>query len=216
MGALHQITKALCVGDSLTEGLFRYWEMAPYTDTLAECLGPNWQVENAGVSGETTKEIRQRLLDHKILRPGTCDAVLILGGTNDLSELSGKQIADNLRSLHQLACEHNANCQVFMLSIPQMRVGSELFQEEKRMEINESLKQLCEESPNSHYIDWAQEIPNPPGSQNSDDPNGELWSDNIHLSRLGYQKMGTVIYDRIKDYLPTARKRTFFSFCPLL
>ena len=62
-------------------------------------------IENKGVSGETTDEMNARLPE-VLDEGGPFDIVIILGGTNDLGmrlDEDGEPLFSRLRSLHELA-----------------------------------------------------------------------------------------------------------------
>ena len=179
----------LAFGDSLTEGLCnKYsWEMKPYTNRLQTLLGEEFEVHNAGVSGEETSSMLTRL--PKLLKNNQYKFVFILGGTNDMSTLKAETISQNLIKLHRYAL--TAGCISFALSIPEMKFGSSLFKNEKRITINRALEDFAEQNENCFFVPWADAIPNNYARGDSH----PMWSDNIHLSQEGYEKMGTVIFD---------------------
>jgi len=183
----------LCFGDSLTEGLYSKWGRAmwPYTNEFSKLLGEKFAVYNGGVSGATTKQMLSQLEDW-LNSKTNFKYVLILGGTNDLSTKPADKIAETLIQLITAALHHGAT--TFTLSVPEMRFGGSLFEEEKRTAINASLKEFADKTENCYYVDWAPRIPN-----NYHEYEHPMWSDNIHLSKEGYNEMGKVIYELCKD-----------------
>eukprot|EP00281_Chroomonas_sp_CCMP1168_P013137 CAMPEP_0206280638 /NCGR_PEP_ID=MMETSP0047_2-20121206/38688_1 /ASSEMBLY_ACC=CAM_ASM_000192 /TAXON_ID=195065 /ORGANISM="Chroomonas mesostigmatica_cf, Strain CCMP1168" /LENGTH=434 /DNA_ID=CAMNT_0053710719 /DNA_START=14 /DNA_END=1318 /DNA_ORIENTATION=- len=116
--------RVLCYGDSLTAGLAGNFvtKYAPYAVRLSELL--SCQVDHIGLSGWTTEQMARIVnqpsavdvkdrkwsdagLAHALKKaldegnPYTC--VIIMGGTNDLSERSAGDIVTNLMLLHHHA-----------------------------------------------------------------------------------------------------------------
>lgn len=105
----------LALGDSLTYGTGADAQAA-YPAVLATLTG--WQVENAGVPGETSAQICARLPEHlEAQRPAL---VLVLAGGNDfLRRLPEQGIRDALR-----ACASHARAQGVPLALmPVPRLG---------------------------------------------------------------------------------------------
>lgn len=182
----------LCFGDSLTEGLCDKvnWKMQPYTTKFQELVGDRFVVENYGVSGAETVTMIDTIDFH--LQNKNYSFIFILGGTNDLATLTMEKITSNLLQIHKKAL--NAGATTFALSIPEMKYGGTLFEEEKRNAVNENLKNFAQETPNCYFLSWDTEIRN-------NNANYKFWSDNIHLSEDGYSKMGQVIFDLCKSII---------------
>mmetsp|Transcript_112110 Transcript_112110/g.327963 ORF Transcript_112110/g.327963 Transcript_112110/m.327963 type:complete len:249 (-) Transcript_112110:82-828(-) len=199
----------LCFGDSLTEGFCQGGRVfRPYSGRLAQrlrqlCAASAPAVVNAGESGETTRQMLERLpafvagaprpagMGSEDSRPiqGPRDVVLILGGTNDLPSLSAERIVDNLLELHRMV--HRAGAVSGVLTVPDVRVGMELERQpfkEKQQFVNEKLRAFAEQSGGcSFLVDVAAALP-------QDSAHAELWEpDGVHMSERGYHALGELL-----------------------
>ena len=181
----------LCFGASLTEGFVGPGlrnRFEPYTNRLGELLGNSYEVLNYGLSGENSASMVIRLpllLDCAV----NFECVFILGGTNDLNIETDCSIANNLKKLHDLCALHGVRS--FALSIPEVVGPNGLFQNVKRINVNKALEDYASVQTNMTFIDWASNLPNTwqvGGDQNDN------WSDNLHLTGQGYNKMAEIIF----------------------
>ena len=112
--ALPAGTTVLALGDSLTQGVGASGASQAWPALLAQAS--NWNVINAGISGDTSAQALQRLpalLDEH--RPAL---VLIgIGGNDFLRQMSAAAARDNIRRMVQLATDGGA--QVLLIGIPQ-------------------------------------------------------------------------------------------------
>lgn len=194
----------LCFGASLTEGLVSFnSKLSPYSDQLEWRLhdafgaaGMLPKIINAGVSGESTREMVPRL--QRLLMAPRCedeclfvespDVVLILGGTNDLSRLHPKHIIELLLSLHRTA--HSAGAITGVLTIPECLNSfsqKETFKD-VREEVNKALCEFAHENADrTLFVDVAAAFP-------QDEEHAHLWSkDGTHFSAKGYKALGDLL-----------------------
>jgi len=128
MGSSESVCHILALGDSLTEGYYaRGFQVHPYTIKLQQLLEKNhkkrkFQIHNHGVSGETSRLIRNRL-DEILSGEISFSFAILLAGTNDLGDGDIDSIFGNLKSMHQVLI--GKNIQTIMLTIPQMKAEKE-------------------------------------------------------------------------------------------
>mmetsp|Transcript_27283 Transcript_27283/g.71916 ORF Transcript_27283/g.71916 Transcript_27283/m.71916 type:complete len:374 (-) Transcript_27283:229-1350(-) len=180
----------LCLGDSLTAGYINGNGAVPYSTRLKQRLkqlGARPTIVNAGVPGETTSQITQRLV--KLLRQGgSFDLIPILAGTNDILTLaSPDKIFEDIEHLHQLAWE--ANAKTIVMTLPHLCLPANprcATFEENRRELNKRLLHFAKSNPHrAIFIDVATKIPR---------STKHLWAkDGVHLSRQGYEEFGLLI-----------------------
>jgi len=102
VAALKADARVLALGDSLTFGYGAPPE-ASWPVKLAELTG--WQVENAGVNGDTSAGALQRL--PSLLAAGSYDAILIgIGGNDMLRGTPASATRENIAALVNQAREH--------------------------------------------------------------------------------------------------------------
>jgi acyl-CoA thioesterase-1 len=110
--ALKSDARVLAIGDSLTFG-YGASPDASWPVKLGEITG--WQVENAGVNGDTSAGALQRL--PSLLAAGSYDAILIgIGGNDMLRGVSASATRDNIAALVKEAREHTPH--VALLATP--------------------------------------------------------------------------------------------------
>lgn len=186
----------LCFGDSLTEGCVSLEKPAtlPYTAALQDqllCeLGDEAPlVVNAGERGETTALMLRRL-PHLLQRyEGKIQAVLILGGTNDLGGFAWLT-TENLLDLHKKV--HAQGAFTGIMTIPDCTEGATLENPKPHQEfldaVNDSLRIFAHQNSScSFLVDVAKELPHCPD-------NSALWSlDRVHLSADGYKALGELV-----------------------
>jgi len=184
----------LCLGDSLTQGFMGGDSLAlcPYSDRLLQRLGEVGHapvVTNAGVTGEETKKIAERLPG--LLHHGhKYDLVLILAGTNDLmSQAPAGAVVNSVKMLHQRAFD--AGCRTVLMTIPEFFLANNPASRttnENRLAANEALRMFASE--NRHrviLVDIAEYIIN-------DAEHSQFWSsDGVHLSQKGYEMLGDLL-----------------------
>jgi len=197
----------LAFGDSLTHGMFvtqtEWRNTHPYAIELTKLLKNNTEVIESGVSGQLTSEMVQRL-PLELKKYPQARAVLILGGTNDLGHrMEAQEVLDNLIKLHTMAqnASISATKPVYTIAItvPQSRWP---FKPATRYAINEGLRKfaLVDCPGRTALLDMESSF------NQSEAKNAVFWSDDfVHLSPLGYDAMGKMLYDVMVDF--TVRER---------
>ena len=95
-----QPLRVLTFGDSLTCGLVDRNRYAPYADVLREQLGASLtMVESEGIVMESAHAMPQRLT-RVLASRDAYDAIIVLGGSNDLWKGDADAICDSLAELH--------------------------------------------------------------------------------------------------------------------
>lgn len=194
----------LCFGDSLTEGFCKNGtEFCPYADRLEQRLKAEAEstasrpprVIEAGCSGETTSEMVERLpelLESLASTLAVVDAVVILGGTNDLPSEEPELIFQNLARLHEVA--HHSGAITGVLTLPELRQPGARAAEgqwaEKRLEVNRLLRDFARErGDRAFFVDVAEAFP-------QDTAHQELWErDGVHFTAKGYEALGDLLAD---------------------
>ena len=197
--------RLLAFGDSLTEGWCDFGTtFHPYTRKLQGLIqslsnAKTVDVVNRGVSGETTDQMNSRLglvLD----KDGPFDLVIILGGTNDLGyslSQDGEPLFRRLRSLHELALRYSPLS--VAVTIPE--TGYEALDQftalrEKRLQVNNLLKNYVQDRDSKMLLcDLSTKLPR---KSPSDEDRRKFWSDDLHLSPAGYDRMAEIIFEDIK------------------
>lgn len=177
--ALKSDARVLAIGDSLTFG-YGAPPDASWPVKLGEITG--WQVENAGVNGDTSAGALQRL--PSLLAAGSYDAILIgIGGNDMLRGVSASATRDNIAALVSQAREHTPHVALLATPAPDaMRafVGS-LSDAPFYEEVAKSGQALL--------------VANVYSSVLSDT---SLRSDRIHANAQGYAKVAQLLADQLK------------------
>ncbi|QSI28101.1 GDSL family lipase [Variovorax sp. RKNM96] len=177
--ALKSDARVLAIGDSLTFG-YGAPPDASWPVKLGEITG--WQIENAGVNGDTSAGALQRL--PSLLAAGSYDAILIgIGGNDMLRGVSASATRDNIAALVKEAREHTPHVALLATPAPDaMRafVGS-LSDAPFYEEVAKSGQALL--------------IANVYSSVLSDT---SLRSDRIHANAEGYAKVAQLLADQFK------------------
>jgi len=212
----------LCFGDSLTEGyLGPDDDFKPYSDQLRQRLrdlasdtSPCPVIINAGVTGETSGDLRMRLFqffklgsiladEQGKLLDSLPDIVLILGGTNDLAYYTAEHTINHLVNIHEFVRSFGARTGV--LTIPDVRFGDNLEREpfkEKQTEINKLLRDHAEQHcDKSFLVDVAAAFPQDP----QDPSRAEIWGkDGMHFTAKGYEALADLLADALIPILATS------------
>jgi len=177
--ALKSDARVLAIGDSLTFG-YGASPDASWPVKLAEITG--WQVENAGVNGDTSAGALQRL--PSLLAAGSYDAILIgIGGNDMLRGVSASATRDNIAALVKEAREHTPHVALLATPAPDaMRafVGS-LSDAPFYEEVAKSGQALLVANVYSSVLS-----------------NASLRSDRIHANAEGYAKVAQLLADQLK------------------
>jgi len=202
--------KILAFGDSLTEGMFSNGQgFSPYTIKLEKLLNANlsgasrYDIVNEGISGQRVfDEMSARLPQSLRVHSVNLKLVIILGGTNDLSRLdceNSVNLADEIIKLHAMA--HKRGYRSVVVTIPEADMsGMQLLCSYDTYQsiwytTNEQLRQYAAENTQKTVLcDLAECFPM--FSLNAEQRN-LYWSDNLHPSKAGYERMAEILYKTI-------------------
>lgn len=206
--------RVLAFGDSLTAGYYQSGaKFAPWAPLLAKLLDLG-TIDHIGMSGFTTGEMVECLdseavtdcvprtwpgLRHKLNSSALrYDAVLILGGTNDLADkVSTGTLVENLASLHRVAHEHGAK--TVAMTIPESHAALRVpWLGRAREEANAAVRSWAAAQPPQRVrlVEAATIVPF------SEDQQPRLWEpDGLHMSAKGYEAFGRGLARMLVDYL---------------
>lgn len=221
----------LCFGDSLTEGYYNGGKnFHPYTWKLKELLEEkaNSQqcssVTNAGVSGETICVDMKARLPNSLKKHGVknVDVLIMQGGTNDILKYTDLQTSLDLfqefQKLLKIAVDSGSVRNILILTTLEgfytsadEAVMSHKISDDFRRTFNQKIlesyssstkeeqqqqQQIC--AAKIKVCDIAKEFP----LFSLDEAERKaLWDDNIHPSVSGYDKMGEIIFENLKEFL---------------
>ncbi len=170
----------LALGDSLTFGTGATAETS-YPTVLAGLTG--WNIVNAGVPGETSAQIRDRL--PVLLAEHHPALVLVCAGGNDfLRAMPEAGTRDNVRAIVQ-ACR-DAGAQVMLIAVPRLSAMAA---------ITGSLKD------HALFADVAGELKVPlhAGGWSGVLADASLRSDQVHANARGYERFARELHGSLKD-----------------
>ena len=215
-----KLYRILAFGDSLTAGNvggeLNEGRDKPYTIRLSKLLKENhpntsFQLDNKGIYGDLVcGQMTERL--PKVLKEyGPYDLVIILGGTNDIIEAKKgleETLFQGIKRLHGTVKDHGAKC--IALTIPETDVYFKDFGkkglswvkqegENIRLIVNGKLRSSAKEyAENVILCDLAEKFPQ---QGLSDEDLEKFWSDGLHFTEEGYNKMAEIIYKDMKHLL---------------
>jgi lysophospholipase L1-like esterase len=176
--------KFVAIGDSLTAWPIRY--------NWAHCLDVNDQkavmVNNAGVAGNLTSQMRARFSrDVLAYKP---DFVLIMGGTNDISDKHGVSQSDVIANLRAMVRDAKAKKvkPYLMLIPPQSYYGSV----STVKSLNAAIIRLAN-SEKIYYVDSYSSLATSGGVIKS----AYSW-DGLHLTYEGASRVGALAWQRVR------------------
>jgi len=186
----------------LTSGVTGRGEF-PYSSVLSKRLGPKAEVRNEGYGGELATDLParlNRLLSAAALQPrGRFDAVVILGGTNDLRMgASAAEVVAAILLCLEAAVQHGAAA--LACTVPEMRTeaiagGRGARIREQRLCVNQQLQEAMAAHPGAcSCVDLAAQCPM---SELPEELRAELWADDVHPTAKGYQAIGALVADAL-------------------
>jgi lysophospholipase L1-like esterase len=200
--------RILAFGASLTEGFHAYGlQFHPYTIRLSQLLRSSIKtvdIDNVGVSGEAVLSTTMLPRLQRLLSSSTdkFDWVLILAGTNDTmrDQQNASRVFDGYKLLIN-EC-HNHGARVLCMTIPETNYPRESPFDVQRQEFNRLLKEeLIPKDKDENKIivlDVDQLLPQ---HSLSSSERKQIWDDEIHLTPQGYDRLGELIYEKLKLYL---------------
>jgi lysophospholipase L1-like esterase len=213
--------RVLAFGDSLTEGYVTSTSFAPYSDHLRTLLNANIThaelssaaasrsvaVDNYGVSGDFATAMPDRL--HLVLRKAQevgapYDLVIVLAGTNDLGcDGSVDDIFGSLTRMYaEVLAHHSRSAHLLLVTVPEARMTFSEGYTRARTGLNERIRDFHAEhvDQRTHLLDLDKVIPY--SSVRKTDREAEflpLWSDTLHFSALGYERVACLLYAVIRE-----------------
>lgn len=205
--------RILAFGASLTEGFHAGGvRFHPYTIRLSELLkssNRSAKIDNAGVSGEAVlsttmlPRLKQLLSSAKT----NFDWVLILAGTNDTmrDQQKASLVFDGYKLLINECHKHGAR--VLCMTLPETECPKETPYDTQRQEFNRLLREELVPTANDNtqnnnnilVLDVDRLLPL---HSLSNSEKKEIWDDGLHLTPKGYDRLGELIYETLKPYLP--------------
>ena len=169
----------LALGDSLTQGVGASAETA-YPHVLAERTG--WKVVNAGVSGETSRQIADRL-------PGLLDehqpalVILCAGGNDWLQRKSEQDVQTEISRMLQL-CKARA-VPVLLVAVPELSLSAALTGRMKDHSIYQTLAKDSKVSLLSGA--WSEVL-----------GNSAMRADQVHANAAGYARFAELLETQLR------------------
>lgn len=142
--------RILCVGDN------------EYVDKLQQLLGTQYQVDSKDVKGETTIQLRERIIASRFMHKlKVYDLICIQGGGNELVSQSATAICLRLQQIHKYCLNANSNVQTVVMAIPETETEAEFKHISKtRLAVNNELQQFVNNdfTGRMHYFDLTPQI----------------------------------------------------------
>ena len=151
-----------------------------------------------GISGERVINSMSERLDGTLKESKQpYDWIIILGGTNDLAHRENPdKILASLSQMHDRAKETGAR--TLVLAIPQYTQEHSLNTEETA-KVNAGLREYCEKSHSqSAFVDLHVKLPL---ATLSNEEKQKYWSNGLHMTPLGYDRMAEVVFDTLKEFI---------------
>ncbi|XP_065656805.1 uncharacterized protein LOC101234615 [Hydra vulgaris] len=205
--SLDKKKRILCIGDSITLGYYGVPKhFHPYSYKLRKLLqqqfGDEVEVTSKGVGGERVhKEMYTRL--QRELSVKRYDLVIILGGVNDLVTLDCLHTIDlfeEIRALHEIARSQNIKTVAMTILEAHVLVKKIKYMDERsfeamRMLTNYKIRQMVDDM--TSLCDTSLKFP---FSSLPWDMQKKLWStDKVHPTPEGYDILGEIVFDCIKE-----------------
>ena len=162
----------------------------PYGLKLGELMGS--EVVTSGLSGESTGNMAHRL-PVVLSNLTNVKVVILLGGTNDIGmKFKSDLIISNILSMHKWL--HNTTNNFYTIALTVPPINFPFHNHTHRGIVNEGIRKyakLC-----SHRVALLEldQIFQPFNSTENQD----YWSDRVHFSAKGYDKLGETIYNFMK------------------
>jgi lysophospholipase L1-like esterase len=172
------------MGDSLTKA-------GVYETQLESLVGPQWNVINRGISGDTTVRMATRF-STEVVSSGDAEYVIVFGGVNDFTQLNATaaEIEGRLQSMYDTA--HNANIKVIAVTITPWKGNVNWTSGYQAVE-DEVNAWILNTATNVDYrIDAYSVLEDP---VNPDTLLPAYTTDGLHLTTDGYNLLGTTIYN---------------------
>jgi len=199
-------TSILLFGDSLTEGYSNhgtvYHSYGIQLKKRFEKAGMDVEVIIKGLSGARVitgyKSRLQKAIREQTDEGKKFDYVVILGGTNDIfNSFDPNEIFDGLKNLYDICENHGAI--VLALTIIEFSYDKSLHKiEQRRIEVNESIRNYSATNDKIILFDLSKELP---ANSIPEDQKKLYWDDGVHLTVEGYDHMGDIIFEALYNQI---------------
>lgn len=190
-------TVILCVGDSLTAGTRANNDSYPlHLEKFLNRSGHSYKAENAGVWGQDCDSIMGRLHGSiaAATKHGALAFALVLAGTNDiLAYTDASTVLGRLGRIHAALEQAPGRPRIGVFTLPPCAKFTPV-QEQARLQLNESLRDLCNQYGNRErfLVDLENMSPS-------------LSVDGIHYSGEGHVEFAQLALDAIRSQLGVLR-----------
>src|SRR4030095_8198281 len=178
------LARIIAFGDSITYG-YPFGNRYSWVELLSEKLG--MKILNAGVSGDTLRDLQNRLLiDVVDQKP---DYVLLMGGANDVYQ--GSDLGDMEERFKKILKTLKENKITVVLGLPHPIAEKEV--EERLAKFRRFVKKTAKDSnlPTINFYD-------PFFEAKKKRPNPSLLEDGVHPSAAGYKLMADVAHSALQ------------------
>jgi lysophospholipase L1-like esterase len=192
------------IGDSITGNIpvyqgnpvtMVYW--SNYFAWANSMLGHRFKIlKCAGVGGEDSGQILARIYSDVVAyKPGYC---FVNAGQNDINRHADDvtEVITNLEKMYQILTDNNIR--VITATLITNITWDDTFLQ-KIFRINNWIKKYARENPNIILCDWYSAMSDPSTGVSR----AEYVADSIHPNQYGHAILGKVIYDALKNIVPT-------------
>ena len=194
----------LCIGNSHTAGYpdhdpfmggdpassYQYWLNKGLVKEWPET---DFKLINEGVCGDTSRGITARLF--RALQTMACNLVILAGGTNDLGMIREDAISANLEKGYDVCREKNIK--LIVTTVPPISLpgyGAPVTM------LNHAIRAYADNHSDVFIADWYRALQDDAGSLAKSYDAG----DGVHLSRKGYEQIGSLMVPIVGEVLSKA------------
>ena len=200
----------LALGDSLTEGDYNHGQShhpyAIHLKYLFESVNISVRINEQGVGGERVVPSMVQRLRSLLSKDAVYDWIIILGGTNDLGQgMSAEEIfQQGLKPMYEI-CLNYTQSKTKLIVMTVIENANNLLTEAKdknRQSLNKMIRDYVANAEDKKRICLVDlDIGIPYYALKSTRERQRIWSDAIHLTPFGYDRMATLIFQAIKNRL---------------
>jgi lysophospholipase L1-like esterase len=202
-----QSLRILAIGDSLTAGRYnRGRAHHPYAIHLTELFKSAnilVKIDQQGVGGERVVPAMTKRLRSLLNKNVSYDWIIILGGTNDLgSGRSPEKIfKEGLQPMYEMCLNHTqAKTKLAVMTVIENTNNSPTNNGDKnRQALNTMIRDYVAKINDQNRISLVDLDKGIPYHSVNDDERKRIYSDVLHLTPAGYDRMATLVFDAIKS-----------------